>query len=567
MAIIGPFDFRGGYCSGYEFISLPQNTGYANIMENCRFKDGYVNFRWGQRKLNAATNFTGNTQIDSLAVWTDTVNAKLVCVTTNASKLLTSDITGIVPGAINFLFNDRTGALAASSLSGTTNTYDSLNNILVGGANSASSGVPFKVTAYNTNGAALGGSPPSADIAKQVNNFMFLSRNLSTTTTQSRVYWSNVNDPETWNAANVLDFNKNDGEPIMALGSIGTDLYIFKQNSIGRLSTVTLTVSGAVTLGPLTTVIRGVGCCGPRAIDNLPNGNIVFVSFDGKFYEFDGSTLLDHSREPFPGKDCYNSGQFLTSNFGNFGISNGVADVTTCVKVTRGINEVWISYTASYYAAGPLAFTYDFENRLWQGVSLTLGVSPVMRASCMSAISIVPSASINNVESREFLIHGNLVQTNPGIVAHGDSSRPYATDDSGSAGSGAGLPVAAAIGTTIELQSIDGKPFIPRSLYFETAQTTNGSGGTGTLASFTAFYSFDKYIGTDTNAYTAVPATVLPTRIIVPLTFKQDAVGTNIFPSNISVLFQFTGTGSSVNGINYDIFRLGKFWLSDEAIR
>lgn len=544
MAVVGPFDFRGGYSPGYEYNTLPQGKGYATTMENCQIKAGYVTPRWAQAAMSSAS--LGGTVL-GLAAWNDTVNSKMAAVATSNSKLLIADATSYTPDATALTFTDRTGALAASSLSGLT-TFDSLNNILVGSANSASSGVLFKVTAYNANGAVLGGSPPSADIVKQCNNFMFASRNLSSTTTQSKVYWSNVNDPETWTAANVLDFNKNDGEPVMALGSIGTDLYIFKKNSIGRLSTTTITTSGAVTLGPLTTVIRGIGCCGPRALDNLPNGNIVFVSFDGHFYEFDGSTVVDRSHNPYPGADAYNNGQYYSNQHSNEGLAGCVADTNVVVKTCRGLNEVWVGYTTSLNALGNKINMYDFEEGIWQGNTDTTAGS----ITAVVSMATLPIGSISTsiaVESTEFIIRGS---SNGSVYAHGNRLIPYPISETGTA-------VTFSIGTTIHLQGNKGAPFIPRSLCFETARTNSAN---ARLSALTVYAEFDCYSAINYSVYSG--SGLLAPRIVVPLNFRQDPVGTNVFPSMLSLMW--TGTGTS-SGTNQEIFRLGKFWISDEAIR
>lgn len=556
MAVIGPFDFHGGYSPGYEFTTLPTGKGYATVMQNCRIRSGYVVPRWSVTQF--FTSSVGGT-ILSVIGWIDTANSKTALVATIGNSLVIADASSLTPQTSTLTFTDRTGALAAASLSGLT-TYDSLNNILVGSGNSLANGVPFKVTAYNANGAALGGSPPYSDCVKQVNNFMFLSRNLSAVTSNSKVYWSNVNDPETWTASNVLEFSKNDGEPIMALGSIGTDLYIFKRTSIGRLSTVTITVSGAVTLGPLVTVVKGRGCCGPRAIDNLPNGNIVFLGFDGHLYEFDGSTTVDLSKEEYPGHDAYNSGQFSTGAYTNYGTKDGVPDENVFLKTIRGINEVWIAFKTSTYNQGPKFVIYDFEQKIWQGNrDADTGLSS-LSPLCMTTLPLSSSyVSTNAFESWEFPITGHPSASGFGqMFSHGNPTKPYPTNDLGSGS----VAVPFQIGTSIELGK-EGAEFIPRSICFETSQTTASN---ATLSDFIVKADFDVY-NTATTIYTASLPAILPVRVFARINFKQDSVGTNVFPLIISILFKGSGTGSGVSTGSSDIFRLGKFWLSDEIIR
>lgn len=561
MAILGPFDFHGGYTPGYDFTVLPQGHSYATTMKDVRIKSGQIVPRWSTTPINFTPPLTGAGKfagsILGLTTWRDTVNSAYAIIATIGSGnqlRISSDMSAYLPEAGQTItFTDRTGALAAASINGLT-TFDSLNNILIGSSNSASSGAVFKVTAYNANGAALGGSPPSADCVKQVNNFLFLSRNLSSTTTQSNVYWSNVNDPETWTAANVLAFSKNDGEPVMALGSIGTDLYIFKQSSIGRLSTTTITTSGAVTLGPLTTVIKGVGCCGPRALDNLPNGNIVFVAYSGHVYEFDGSTLRDLCDEPYPGPSAFNLANYNATQ--TVALTFCTPDVNVSVKTCRGLKEVWIAYTTSLYAAGPKTFAYNYEERAWNG-------NPNANAFSLTTFQLPGTYSAYQIESPDFIVHGTSISggTSGNIYSNGNSTRPYPTDDS------AASPTVATtfqIGTTIQLGQ-DGAAFIPRSLCVET-RSTQGVASTPVMGTFSISADFDTYLAS-TAIYTQT-VFPLPTRLIVPLTFKQDAVGNNIFPSFLSVLFSASGTGSNpAAGVNIEILRLGKFWVSDEVVR
>lgn len=50
------------------------------------------------------------------------------------------------------------------------------------------------------------------------------------------VYGSAAEDPDSWPAENVYAFNPDDGQPIVAIRRVGTDLLIFKTNSVWALS-------------------------------------------------------------------------------------------------------------------------------------------------------------------------------------------------------------------------------------------------------------------------------------------------------------------------------------------
>lgn len=300
MSTLGPFKVNRGYNAKASVFTLPQNQAMT-------FQDLYVDYdvlktNPGQAQLQGAASL----QVVGMTFWSDpnnilsTQSANVIyymfisagaIVLRNAPFLAGAD-------AQNLSVTSRLGALtltAATGLFGQRQLYsfDSLNAILIGVGGSFSSIVPFKFTAYNVDGVILGGSPPSADAIKVVNNFVFISRNLSATSTLSRVYWSNVGDPDIWGAANFVDFRKNDGDMVTALGSIGQDLIIFKNRSVGRLYTTVPNSDSSVTLGPLVTISSTIGCCGPTAVDSLPDGSIVFMGSDLHLYNFDGVTFVD----------------------------------------------------------------------------------------------------------------------------------------------------------------------------------------------------------------------------------------------------------------------------------
>jgi hypothetical protein len=246
-----------------------------------------------------------------------------------------------------FAFDDVSGAINPGIL---PCSYDSLNSILV--FTSQSTTAPFKFTANNVNAAALGGTPPTLQSSvKVVNNYMFLS---GATTNVSRVYWSVLVDPETWPAANYLDFKQGSGESVVGLGSIGTDLFIFKGKGIGKLSTTGM----ATGPGPFTVMWDNVGLFGPHCVDNLPDGRLVFLSSDLEVYITDGYTLQRVARLPPPLPNVYPT--LLTAAT--------IGAPTTWLKYYPRRNEIIIS---SPYASVVLA--YDVEQKYWRKITgLTL---------------------------------------------------------------------------------------------------------------------------------------------------------------------------------------------------
>jgi hypothetical protein len=560
MATLGPFDFRGGYSPGYEFTTLPPGRSYSTVMENCRYTNGYVTPRWGQSNVvgNAGSTLSGGTQINGLTVWQDTVNAKTALVTTVNAKLWIADATTYLAGGAGITFTDRTGAVTISANTFGTYTFDSLNNILILAGNSAAPVAPIKVTAYNANAAALGGNPPNADCVKQCNNFLFLGRDLSSTANQSLLYWSNVNDPETWTVTNKLYISKNDGEPIMALGAIGPVLYIFKQTSIWSLNATTITVSGAVTLGPLQQVIKGVGCCGPLALDNLPNGNIVFIGTNGHFYEFDGSSVLDRSRQAYPGPNFYENGTYYINDNWTFGIGAGNADTKVAVKFWPGMNEVWIAFNTCQNNLGQICFMYDYERGICQGIGNTSNGSGLQGCITASCFATIPSPLLNVAfawESSNLFFYGS---GNGQVMCMGNPTKPYPTDNQVT-------PVAQnfSVGTIIQFAK-EASDFIPRSLIFETTQTQSAN---AKLSSLSVYADYDVYKPetTDTAKRIYNSSGQLPTRVRVNIPQRQDTATTvTVQPTFLSLLWVGKGTGTASS--QSCIFRLGKFYLSDEIM-
>jgi hypothetical protein len=174
--------------------------------------------------------------------------------------------------------------------------FDILNAILFYGDGNGL----FQWSGAGNIAAAGGGSPANCNIIKVVNNFLFAGT-FGNNPPSSLISWSNVADGLTWTAANTLYFRKSDGDQLAAFSALGSDLIIFKTYSIGRLSTQTLTISGAVTLGPLITVVEGIGASGPNAVDHLPDGRLIFVGADKHVYIFDGSICYDVSDQAYPG--------------------------------------------------------------------------------------------------------------------------------------------------------------------------------------------------------------------------------------------------------------------------
>jgi hypothetical protein len=346
MVALGPFKLSGGYVSDTDIWNQP--PGRVCVAESFEpWGDGVIS----QDALSLFATATNGASTQGFFYWMDpaqlgTANRDILILM--ATKAYTSPFNSIS-------LTDRTNAVVLPATG--FYTFDVLNGkaILANSGYPTTSLSPFKFTAYNGNIAALGGNPPVANLVKVVNGFCFLSQNLTSSTVSSRVYWSNVADPETWGAANFIDVSPLDGDIITGLSSVGTDLLIFKQRSIWRLATTTVTLSGSVTLAPLSLVSKNMGCClGVNATDMMPDGTTVFIGPDDHVYQTDGTTVSDLSHQPTPASNI-----IMTMIRGN-GRTQGT---NAFLKVDSQNNRILVVYQQT--TTGAFVFIYDYHRQAW----------------------------------------------------------------------------------------------------------------------------------------------------------------------------------------------------------
>lgn len=117
---------------------------------------------------------------------------------------------------------------------------------------------------------------PAARFLRVYGERMFATNNTST------LYWSKINDPETWTApdggqANVETY---DSEPIVGMETIGSSLLLFKQNSIARF---TGTTAATIEVRKETEGISPeVGCIAPMTIIRVDDF-VFFLSDRGPY--------------------------------------------------------------------------------------------------------------------------------------------------------------------------------------------------------------------------------------------------------------------------------------------
>jgi len=121
------------------------------------------------------------------------------------------------------------------------------------------------------------GSPPIAKYIRVHKNRMFLAGN---PTNPSRLYFSELGDPENWPVLYFIDIGKGDGDKITGFGVLLDNLVIFKTNSIWVLQ------GDSPSNFVLRKVVDGYGSVSQTSITNVKETLTAFTK-DGVFF-FDG---------------------------------------------------------------------------------------------------------------------------------------------------------------------------------------------------------------------------------------------------------------------------------------
>lgn len=115
-----------------------------------------------------------------------------------------------------------------------------------------------------------------------------------TSANPSRLFWSDVGDPRSFPAANVVDFDPNDGDVITGLGTAGPYLLVFKKNKMFRVYDLNT--------GANDPVSTSIGAASHRSIVESPIGTF-FLSYDKGIYLYNGSSLKQISERITPTVD------------------------------------------------------------------------------------------------------------------------------------------------------------------------------------------------------------------------------------------------------------------------
>lgn len=173
-------------------------------------------------------------------------------------------------------------------------------------------------------------------------NYLFIANVvLSSTTHSTRIYWSCINEPETWSA---LDFNEigfKDGDEITGLKALGDRLVIFKQHSI-HLAFFTGSSDIPFTFQKTQS---DVGTISSYSIQKVNNG-LIFLSDDGLYF-FDGNNSTKLSDK-------------VNNTFANTIKKSRLDQTVSGYQQTK--NRYWLAFTETTANTNNRVLTFDTFN-------------------------------------------------------------------------------------------------------------------------------------------------------------------------------------------------------------
>ena len=190
---------------------------------------------------------------------------------------------------------------------------------------------------------------PVGKYAKWFHQFFFVA---GVSTNPSRLYFSNINAPDTWTAADYIDVNADDGDLITGLAVLKDELLVFKKN---RVWSLTGFGTGTFTLANLNERLTGYGSLSHRSLVNTGN-DVYYLSFLGGVPHIRSiqrtryGTLVDGGVQSFDMETTLD------------GVSK-----TALNNVAAGFDgkRVWFAFTNSGGANNNLCLTQDIITGAW----------------------------------------------------------------------------------------------------------------------------------------------------------------------------------------------------------
>ena len=196
--------------------------------------------------------------------------------------------------------------------------------------------------------------PTNLTKAKWVTTFenrMFFGNVYTDTDMPSRIYWSALKDPTSWNALDYLDISTDDGEEIMGMEVLADRLVVFKESSVFNVL-----YTGDPDI-PFVVGQSGSSAGAASGYTIKPVGaGLVYMSYDG-LYLYDGM---------YSGKISYNVDTIFVTGMNRGEMGKFVAETYD------DLNQLWLSYVRAGQTEKDRILVWDYFNNaftLYKGIS------------------------------------------------------------------------------------------------------------------------------------------------------------------------------------------------------
>lgn len=165
----------------------------------------------------------------------------------------------------------------------------------------------------------------------------------------SRIWYSNIYDPLTWDTANnYIDVNPDDGDSITGIKSYGGVLYVFKKNHAYMIQ--------GNTFNPTT------GNYSRQSMQQLPgceSHNSIVVGSDGNMYWYSNQGVVQYNGSYTPN---FIGRGFIDKTVERAGFKQKLTDYNQMSSVDFiSYNEIWFSF-------GHTIYTYNYTQQKWGSV-------------------------------------------------------------------------------------------------------------------------------------------------------------------------------------------------------
>ena len=255
-------NFAGGLNTRDYWHTLKDNE--LTVARNIRLDEGgVIRKRGGWAKyISSAVGSAGNLKGVFQGVW---VSAGTVI----RAVIATDGVTVWYESA--GAWANITGAVVLTTTNAALNSFVLFNNLLIGhdGVNA-----PWQWDGAAAAISTLAGSPPVGNISIVWQSRLWFA---GVGTAQTRLYYSDVNDPAVWGASSFIDVPSTfDGDPITGLAVLYGNLIIFKRNSIYIIQ------GDAPSNFVVSKTNSAVGCVSPYSVVSVDN-LVYFVSDKGLY--------------------------------------------------------------------------------------------------------------------------------------------------------------------------------------------------------------------------------------------------------------------------------------------